>query len=71
MYDELKLQIYIWRCNNGGLHPSMIVMNPATYIDIERELRSIMNSNHERSLTYQGVEILRSEDVPKGKIKIA
>lgn len=72
MYDKLREQIFIWRRNNRGCYPSMIVMHPKTYMDIEKEIGMLINFNSDgkRPYPYKGIEILRSYDLEPEIFKI-
>ncbi|WP_166964652.1 hypothetical protein [Yeosuana marina] len=72
MYNKLREQLYIWKRNNRGCQPSMIIMNPKTYLDLENEIGRLMpiDPTNGKPFPYEGIEILRSYDLEIGIIKI-
>lgn len=72
MYKQIMEQIFIWKKNNRGLRPNMIVMHPDTYLDFEQESGRYMpfEPTTGKPYPFQGIEILRSYDVELGTFKI-
>ena len=85
MHDKLNRQLYL-HCMKTSENATLIVMNPKTWQDLcasvwtaEKELPSYFSSikihNEEpsepsTSLTYKGIKVLRSLDLPDGLFEI-
>lgn len=67
--DDMRLLCmeYIRR---WGYEPSAFAMHPATHYKLQEGYRRVVYTYHEIGRTFQGIEILRSEDVPEDEIRV-
>lgn len=65
----------VFRFQNRGVEPKYITINIEEYYELVREAKESWCYNptviHNNSITFQGIRILRTEDLEKGIILIS